>query len=280
MGIKASGASPQCNDEKKNGWRGVWQRCPSRNCTCPREVSECWSSLLASYYRRYIHQFSYIAQSNTEANWVRVDTWVCWMQFDIQAECQTAFSTLKEKLTQAPILVYPRFDSHPSLCCRQMPVPWAWVLCWIKVVRLWHMLVESRASAWFRESVWPWSMGWVSSLPSRQIIQACHGPLSITVAVITKDGGTPLPVVLGHSGIWLYDSVQEGITWMPMQTLCQGVSDGKTYRLPHKCTLISLRKGRSSAKRPSCESDIRGTTPRQNETRKEWQVVTISLIHS
>ena len=59
---------------------------------------------LASYYRRYICQFSYIAaplHSLTQKH----------VEFVWTPNCQTAFTTLKEKLMQAPILVYPRFDS-------------------------------------------------------------------------------------------------------------------------------------------------------------------------
>ena len=63
---------------------------------------------LASYYRRYVHQFSHIAaplhhltQKNVQFSWI--------------SECQIAFSMLKQKLTQAPILVYTRFDSAAPL---------------------------------------------------------------------------------------------------------------------------------------------------------------------
>ena len=73
---------------------------------CPSDVTEVRRFLgLASYYRRYIHQFSYIAAPLHNLTQKQVE-------FVWTPECQTAFSTLKEKLTQAPILVYPRFDSH------------------------------------------------------------------------------------------------------------------------------------------------------------------------
>ena len=72
----------------------------------PSDVTEVRRFLgLASYYRRYIHQFSDIAaplHSLTQKG----------VPFVWTPECQTAFTTLKEKLTQAPILVYPRFDSE------------------------------------------------------------------------------------------------------------------------------------------------------------------------
>ena len=75
----------------------------------PNDVTEVRRFLgLASYYQRYIYQFSHIAaplhsliQKHTEFVWT--------------PECQTAFITLKEKLMQAPILVYPRFDSNAPL---------------------------------------------------------------------------------------------------------------------------------------------------------------------
>ena len=59
---------------------------------------------LASYYRRYIHHFSEIAakllhtltQKGVPFNW--------------STECAEAFTALKDHLTQAPVLAYPRFD--------------------------------------------------------------------------------------------------------------------------------------------------------------------------
>ena len=59
---------------------------------------------LASYYRHYVHQFSYITaplHSLTQKG----------VQFTWTSEYQSAFSTLNERLMQAPILAYPRFDS-------------------------------------------------------------------------------------------------------------------------------------------------------------------------
>ena len=58
---------------------------------------------LASYYRRFIHQFSRVAQplhrltcKNTEYRWSK--------------ECQSAFNRLKELLVTSPILAYPNFQ--------------------------------------------------------------------------------------------------------------------------------------------------------------------------
>jgi hypothetical protein len=58
---------------------------------------------LASYYRKFIKDFSKIAKplNNLTKKGVEYD----WTQ-----ECQNAFETLKGKLTQAPILGYPDFD--------------------------------------------------------------------------------------------------------------------------------------------------------------------------
>ena len=72
----------------------------------PSDVTEVCRFLgLASYYRRYIHQFSDIAaplhsltQKGAQLLWT--------------PESQTTFTTSKEKLTQALILIYPRFDSE------------------------------------------------------------------------------------------------------------------------------------------------------------------------
>ena len=73
-----------------------------------------------------------------------------------------------------------------------------------QVRRLWCVLVESRASVQ-RDSEGLLGHGlWdeaVLPLPSWQIVQACHRPCPITVAVSTKDGGPTLPMVLGHLGI-------------------------------------------------------------------------------
>ena len=62
---------------------------------------------LASYYRRYIHHFSHIAaplHALTQKNTV-----FCWNE-----SCQQAFTTLKERLVQPPILQYPQFHSSAS----------------------------------------------------------------------------------------------------------------------------------------------------------------------
>ena len=62
---------------------------------------------LASYYRRYINHFADLAaplhqltHNNVEFQWTE--------------ECNKTFESLKSQLTQAPILVFPRFDRHAS----------------------------------------------------------------------------------------------------------------------------------------------------------------------
>ena len=71
--------------------------------TTPTNVSDLRSFLgLASYYRRYIPRFADIAtplHRLTERG----------ATFRWDPACQTAFDTLKEKLSQAPILTYPEF---------------------------------------------------------------------------------------------------------------------------------------------------------------------------
>ena len=62
---------------------------------------------LASYYRHYIECFSHIAaplHALTQKN-----TTFCWTE-----ACQQAFTTLKEWLTQIPVLQYPQFHSAAS----------------------------------------------------------------------------------------------------------------------------------------------------------------------
>ena len=62
---------------------------------------------LASYYRRYIHQFANIAKSlNTLTQKMTPFIW--------SSECEVSFNTLKQKLTQAPILTYPSFHRNAS----------------------------------------------------------------------------------------------------------------------------------------------------------------------
>ena len=72
--------------------------------TLPKNVQELKRFLgLASYYRRFVHQFSRVAQplhrltcKNTEFDW--------------SDECQSAFERLKELLVTSPILAYPNFQ--------------------------------------------------------------------------------------------------------------------------------------------------------------------------
>ena len=59
---------------------------------------------LSSYYRRFIKEFSAIAQPLTALTRSGV-------AFDWTKECQTAFDRLKRSLITAPVLCYPSFDS-------------------------------------------------------------------------------------------------------------------------------------------------------------------------
>lgn len=56
-----------------------------------------------SYYRRYISKFSDIARPLNKLTEKHA-------KFEWNEECQTAFETLKEKLTQAPVLAYPNME--------------------------------------------------------------------------------------------------------------------------------------------------------------------------
>ena len=75
-----------------------------RDYTLPKNVRELKRFLgLASYYRRFVHQFSKVAQplhrltcKDTEFRW--------------SDECQSAFERLKELLVTSPILAYPNFQ--------------------------------------------------------------------------------------------------------------------------------------------------------------------------
>lgn len=75
-----------------------------RDWPTPKDTSEVQQFLgLASYYRRYIHHFADIAaplHALTQKG----------MIFAWTPECDDAFVTLKEHLSQAPLLAYPQFD--------------------------------------------------------------------------------------------------------------------------------------------------------------------------
>ena len=64
---------------------------------------------LASFYRRFIHNFSDIMAPITDC--------MKGVSFAWTAEALVAFSTIKDKLTSAPILVLPDFDSPFELHC-------------------------------------------------------------------------------------------------------------------------------------------------------------------
>ena len=57
---------------------------------------------MASYYRRYIHNFAEIAASLHQLTNKGV-------KFEWTPSCQSAFNHLKQKLTEAPVLAYPQF---------------------------------------------------------------------------------------------------------------------------------------------------------------------------
>ena len=72
----------------------------------PKDVTAVCRFLgLASYYRRYIAQFADIASPLHRLT--QKDATFHWTP-----ECQEAFNTLKKKLTQAPVLTFPRFDKE------------------------------------------------------------------------------------------------------------------------------------------------------------------------
>ena len=88
-----------------------------RDWSTPSNVGDLRSFLgLASYYRRYVHNFAVIAaplhqltEKGTPFHW--------------DAHCQQAFDSLKMALTQAPILAFPKFrSSAPPFACKLMLV--------------------------------------------------------------------------------------------------------------------------------------------------------------
>lgn len=70
----------------------------------PRNVKEVQSFIgLCSYYRRFVPNFSKIAKPII--NLIKKSTKFNWTQ-----DCETAFNTLKEAFTNAPVLTHPDFD--------------------------------------------------------------------------------------------------------------------------------------------------------------------------
>ena len=71
----------------------------------PNTVKQLRSFLgLAAYYRRFVRNFSAIAKPLTELT--KKETRWSW-----EGAQQQAFETLRRRLTEAPILAYPRFDT-------------------------------------------------------------------------------------------------------------------------------------------------------------------------
>ena len=80
-----------------------------RNWPRPNDVTAVKQFLgLASYYRRYILNFADIARP------LHMLTQKDNMYVSRSNACDHAFQTLKNKLTEAPILVYPKFDKQAS----------------------------------------------------------------------------------------------------------------------------------------------------------------------
>jgi transposase InsO family protein len=77
----------------------------------PRNVKEVKSFLgLSGYYRRFIRNYGQIAKPLTSL--LKKDVPYIWSDL-----CQTSFETLKNLLTQAPILQYPDFQKPFNLTC-------------------------------------------------------------------------------------------------------------------------------------------------------------------
>jgi len=62
---------------------------------------------LASYYRRYIHQFANVGSPLN--NLTQKDATYNWIP-----KCDNAFCVLKEMLTSSPLLIYPQFGPSAS----------------------------------------------------------------------------------------------------------------------------------------------------------------------
>lgn len=77
----------------------------------PNSVKELQSFLgLANYYRKFIQNFASIAQPLTQL--LKKGVKFCWTP-----ECDTAFNTLKKKLTESPVLIFPNYSKEFILSC-------------------------------------------------------------------------------------------------------------------------------------------------------------------
>jgi len=77
----------------------------------PKNVKEVKSSLeLSGYYRRFIHSYGQISKPLMKL--LKKDVPYRWSDL-----CRTSFETLKNLLTQAPILQYPNFQKPFNLTC-------------------------------------------------------------------------------------------------------------------------------------------------------------------
>ena len=82
---------------------------------------------LASYYQRFVPNFSVIA--NPLFALTRKDAAFNWNE-----SCQQAFDQLRMYLTTVPVLVYPDFSIDFKRV--QMPQEWAWELCYPRPRRM------------------------------------------------------------------------------------------------------------------------------------------------
>ena len=188
----------------------------------PDNVTEVHCFLgLASYYRRYIHKFSHIAaplhsltQKHTEFVWT--------------PERQTAFITLKKRLMQAPILVYPRFDSIAPLFVLQTDASSVGVGAVLeqsgkvvayathalaKVERQYSIIQRECLAAVYRIKQF---RHYLLSTPFKLVTD--HAPLQWLSA---QNGGSALPMLLGNSGAQLHNSISERITEYECQCAIQ-----------------------------------------------------------
>lgn len=82
-----------------------------KNCVTPKNVKEVRAFLgLAGYYRRFIKDFSHIASPLHDL--LKLDNKFRWLD-----NADSAFHSLKTKLTSAPILAYPDFNEPFTLSC-------------------------------------------------------------------------------------------------------------------------------------------------------------------
>lgn len=174
-----------------------------QNWPVPRNSIEVCQFLgLASYYRRYIQNFSEIAAPLHALT--RKDTPFTWTK-----DCMTAFATLKERLTQAPVLTYPRFDNNAEEFVLQTDASAGGL--GVVLEQGGHVIAYASRSLTSPERSYSviqreclaiiFALKQFRQLLTGTKIPTSHGSCSSAVAFCTKDGWYVVSLGIGHARV-------------------------------------------------------------------------------